>query len=246
MMDVDYSGRDNHVARLFDFLSGCRGIRKWQAQDLHHVLDFLILCEHGEEPRRNPFLKRKDASDITELLAELAGKARSTFPADCFFQLVTGELEMRKGPLDCNRSLARECFERVLKLAEESNDSDGVKMVKRARESLDLLDDADKASFGRATPSSLPFVEEDDDDEDDEDDEPFTGPFDYSGFGAGGVGRQTYSLDDLPQDLIAGISRMCREMGVDPVEFLNRTAADGGVPFRFRAEDAPSSKKKRK
>ena len=34
LMNVDYAGRDDHVARLLDFLRGCRRIRKWQAGDL--------------------------------------------------------------------------------------------------------------------------------------------------------------------------------------------------------------------
>ena len=32
MLDVDYSGRDDHVTALLDFLRGCKRIRKWQAR----------------------------------------------------------------------------------------------------------------------------------------------------------------------------------------------------------------------
>ena len=162
LMNVDYSGRDDHAARLLDFLHGCRRIRKWQAGNLRTVLDFLIVCEHEEKHRKETLLKRRDAGEITKLLADLASMARRKFPDNAFFQLVVGELEMRKGPLKCNRSLARECFQRGLQLAQGANDPDSRQMVKRARESLDLLGETDELPFGRRSPFPS-LVDEDDD-----------------------------------------------------------------------------------
>ena len=83
-----------------------------------------------------------------ELLADFAARARRKFPDNAFFQFMAGEMEMRKGPSKCNRRLARECFQRVLQLAQGADDPDGVQMVKRARESLDLLGETGELPSG--------------------------------------------------------------------------------------------------
>ena len=116
MMNVDYSGRDDHVTKLLDFLRGCKRIRKWQAGDLRAVLDFLIVCEHEKNAARKRSQEQRMPARSRELLADLASRARRKFPDNAFFQFMVGELEMRKGPSKCNRRLARECFQRVLRI----------------------------------------------------------------------------------------------------------------------------------
>ena len=102
LMNVDYRGRDKHVAKLLDFLGGCKRI-KWQAGDLRTALDFLIACEHGEERHNEASRGRKSAGETARLLADLATRARRKFPDNGFFHLAVGEIEMRKGPAKCNR-----------------------------------------------------------------------------------------------------------------------------------------------
>lgn len=239
-MNVDYSGRDEHVTKLVDFLRGCRRLRKWQARDLRSALDFLIVCEHAEKRRQESFPKKRNASNITKLWADLASRARRKFPDIAFFQLAVGELEMRKGPSKCNRSLARECFQRALQLAQGAGDPDGMQTVKRARENLDLLGDADGLSFGDEFRSLPSLVDRDDDDDDDE--APF-GPF---GFDEGEQdGRVPGRMPtDLPKGLFAEFMAVCRAMGLDPEAVFKRTAADKS--FQFRTQDAPSPKRKKR
>ena len=240
-MDIDYLGRDDHLTRLLAFVRRCQQIRKWQAEDLRSVLDFLMVCEHRERHSKETFLKRRNTGGALELLTEFAVKARGKFPENSFFHLMVGETEIRKGPLMCNRALARKCFERVLELAAEGDDSDSIQMMKRARESLDLLREIAESPYDASSRSSPRFVEED------EDDSPYESPFGYSGVGEDEEDGDTpvFSSADLPEALIEKFVQFCREFGVDPEEFMNRAAA-AGAPFRFRAKDAPSSKRKKR
>ena len=209
LMNVDYAGRDDHAARLLELLRGCQRI-KWQAGDLRMVLDFLVVCEHQEKHRKETLLKRRDTSEITKLLEALASRARRQFPDNAFFQLALGELEMRKGPSKCHRSLARECFQRVLQLVQGANDPDSRQMVTRARENLDLLGETGALPFG-----PLGFDEGEED-----------------------GGLPAFSPGDSPEKLFAKFARVCGELGLDPQETLDRVAA--GMPFRFPTKDTPS------
>ena len=107
------------------------------------------------------FLQRRDVGKTSELLADLASKARRKFPDNVFFQFMVGELEMHKGPFDCNRRLARECFQRVLESSPGADDLDGDQIAKRARKNLDLLGEAGELPFH----PSLPFPPSVDDDD---------------------------------------------------------------------------------
>ena len=138
MMNVNYLDCEDHAARLLDFLRDCKRV-KWDARALRNVLDFLIVREHREEQRKEALVKKKSTNDTTKLLADLATKARGKFPNNSFFQLMAGEMELRKGPSGCNRPFARDCFERVLKLVKETNDPDSVQIVKRARKNLEVV-----------------------------------------------------------------------------------------------------------
>jgi tetratricopeptide (TPR) repeat protein len=233
IMNVNYSDRDDHVAVLLDFLCDCKRIRKWRSVDLRNILDFLMAVDIQEEHEKRS--KKSKTENTLELLADFATKARRKFPEVAFFQYLVGEMEMRKGPWECDRRLARKCFERVLQLAEGPDDPDYAQTAKSAREKLDLLDETMRSPFD-AAPSFLPPDEENVDDE----------PFEHFNFGIGDDGRPAFSTADLPKDLLANLTQLCSKLGLDPLEVLNKVAGDEDAPFRFRAEDAPSSKQKRK
>ena len=225
----------DHVATLVDFLCGCKRIRKWQAGDLRAASDFLVCCEHENPCRKETSRQRKDVSKTSELLADLASRARRKFPDNAFFQFMVGELEMRKGPFDCNRRLARECFRRVLESAPGADDIDGDQIVKRARESLDLLGETGQLPFH----PSLPFPPSvDDDDACNE----FGGlPFAFDE-GEDNNGLPGFPFSGLPKGMLSGILRMCREAGIDPKELFKEAAA--GKPFRFQSDERSSRSKK--
>ena len=64
MLDVDYSGRGDHVTTLLDFVRGCKRIRKWQAGDLRAALDFLIVLRTRESsPQGNVSPKTRCRQD---------------------------------------------------------------------------------------------------------------------------------------------------------------------------------------
>jgi hypothetical protein len=215
MKSVNYLDREDHVARLLDFLRDCKRV-KWEARDLRNVLDFLIVCEHREEQRKEALVKKKSTSDTTKLLADLATKARGKFPDNSFFQLMAGEMELRKGPLGCNRPFARDCFERVLKLVKETNDPDSAQIVKRARKNLDQLREIAALPFGAASAFSPPSIENED------------------------GNLPEYSFADLPAEVLARLAKLCQDRGLDLEEMMEQAAA--GEPFQ--AKEAPPSKRK--
>lgn len=235
MLNVDYAGRGDHVTTLLDFVRRCKRIRKWQAGDLRAALDFLIACEHESPRRREMLLQSRDVGKASELLADLASKARRKFPDNVFFQFMVGELEMRKGPWDCNRRLARECFQRVLESSPGADDLDGDQIAKRARKNLDLLGEAGELP----SHPSLPFPPSvDDDDACDE----FGGlPFVFDE-GKDNNGLPGFPFSGLPKAMLGDILRMCRQAGIDPEELFREAAA--GKPFRFRSDERPSKPKK--
>jgi tetratricopeptide (TPR) repeat protein len=229
-MKVEYQGRDDHMSTLVEFLRGCKRIR-WQDRHLRDVIEFLLVVENEEERQAEQSSSKLAPSDVSELLADLSAKARRKFPDNAFFQFLGGEMEMRKGPWKCNRRIAGECFGRVLQLTEGSNDAEDLVTVRRARERLDLL----------AQPAETFVNEEDDDDDvDDLEDGPF-GDFD-PGIGDESRGLPDFSPTDMPEKLFQKFARVCRSMGLDPLDVLDKAAAD--MPFRFKKDGSGAKRGK--
>jgi len=129
---------------------------------------------------------------------------------------MAGEMELRKGPLGCNRPFARDCFEHVLKLVKETNDPDSAQIVKRARKNLDQLREIAELPVGAASFFSPPSSEDED------------------------ANLPAFSFADLPEEVIAKLAKLCRDRGLDLEEMMEQAAA--GEPFQ--AKEAPPSKRK--
>ena len=144
--EVDYPGRSIHVLRLCQFLGRCKRV-VWQRRDICHVLEFLVVVDGhaGQQRWKTRQAARRDSA--AALLAALAAKARRKFPDEAFFQFLVGRLEIEKGPLACDRRLARECLERAIALAEGTSDRDRIEAAKSARRVLDRLDAFDRSSM---------------------------------------------------------------------------------------------------
>lgn len=237
---LTYPGCEGHVQQLLGFLRRCSRV-KWEEHHLRFVLEFLLFWEHHEREREDESPRRFASVDATRLLWDLAAKARSKFPDNAFFQLLAGEMEMRKGPKKSDRQFAQECFQRALQLAQGANVPDSIDVAKRAREKLDALDRTEKLSFEGMPPFPLPFSEEEEDEEDDGAFEDSYDPPDFDGEDDGGNGP----LPGFAGKLFRMFERMCRDQGLDPEKIIDQAARD--MPFRFRMEDGPrNSRKKRK
>ncbi|MHB1034977.1 MAG: tetratricopeptide repeat protein [Pirellulales bacterium] len=224
--EVGYPGRDAHAAKLVELLQGCKRL-KWQARDLRDVFEFLMTVEHEARKREEISRGQLPGSAADQLLADFAAKARRQFPDNAFFQFMGGEVEMRKGPGQCDRRLAGECFRRVLRLTENTTDPEDAATARRARERLDMLDGYEGT-----------FLEDNDDGPDDE---PFGG-FALDEDPEGGLPE--FSPVNPPAKLFQVFARVCRSMGLDPQDVLEEAAA--GTPFRFRTGGAAPQRRKRK
>jgi hypothetical protein len=183
-----------------------------------------MVLEHHKKGRQKKSLEHAAPSGASPLLAKLAARALARFPDNAFFQLLAGELELRKGPGKCNRRLARACFQRALQLAEGADDPDGFEVAKRAKEKILFFDEIDRMASDAVPP--LPFTEEEDDPID---------PSDPPEDDGGGSGRRPSSRGSSG-GLFESFMRMCRQAGVDPEEVLDEIG--GRMPFRFRPEDS--------
>jgi hypothetical protein len=194
-------------------------------------MEFLMLLLLDDKGPAEKSSRHADPGGTAKLLEKLAAKGRRKFPDVAFFQLLAGEMEMRKGPRRCKRRFARDCFQRALELAEKANDPDSAQAAKTAKNKLLSLDELDRR-HSRGGPR-LPFPPAGDEPPDrpeaDEDDE----------------GDEGFGPDMPPGSVFEMFARICREAGVDPEDILDELGR--GVPFRFRADGGPKpAGKKRK
>jgi hypothetical protein len=241
-LDVDYPGRGAHAGHLIAFLEQCLRI-KWQADDLRSAVEFLALLEHEKDGKS----ERTFADGVDALATELIAKGRGRFPDNAFFQLKTGQREIALGPVECDRQLARSCFERVLELTQGKSDAESVAWAKDARMVLELLNRHGGPLMGAMGPPDE-YDEDDADDEDGdacyEDDEEDGVPAEPFGF------RGRFSPESLPKDtrqLFDVFAAACRAEGLDPLDVIDRAAQ--GMPFRLPTGGVPAGRgrpKKRK
>jgi len=227
---VVYLGRKAHLELLRDFLGRCSRIR-WQAGDLRSTMEFLMLLLLDDKGPAEKSSRHADPGGTAKLLEKLAAKGRRKFPDVAFFQLLAGEMEMRKGPRRCKRRFARDCFQRALELAEKANDPDSAQAAKTAKNKLLSLDELDRRHSRGGPRLPLPPAGDEPPDrpEADEDDE----------------GDEGFGPDMPPGSVFEMFARICREAGVDPEDILDELGR--GVPFRFRADGGPKpAGKKRK
>ncbi|HUT90084.1 MAG TPA: hypothetical protein VMY37_11345 [Thermoguttaceae bacterium] len=218
---VDYPGWSAHVRQLLAYVRRCSRV-KWQPGDLRNVCDFVDAATDREE-----------FSEEFELLEKLVRKGVRKFPEDPMLQFLAGEVEMGKGPAECNRSYARRCFQQAAKLAEESNDPKAAAVADRAKRAVSFLEDVGldfPEHHDGFPPHCGPFAGPSPDDFDDPDD------FD--------------PLDAVPPgELLTMFIRACAAMGLDPEEVLDEAARGGPIPIRLPkrpSRSRPRKKKKKK
>jgi hypothetical protein len=218
---VEYPGRSAHVKSLLAYVRRCSRV-KWEAGDLRNVCEFL-----------DAVAERSEASDEAQLLEKLVRKGLKKFPDDPVFAARAGELELARGPFECDRRHAYRCFQRAAELAKDGNDPKAADAAERARRAVSFLEDVgvdlppDDFRFG---PPGGPLPGQ----EPDECSEPDYDP-----------------LDDVPPGVLFSMFvEACAEMGLDPEEVLDKAAAEGPIPMRLaerlsRARRKKKAKKKR-
>lgn len=237
LTEIDYSDRAEHVGRLLGYLRRCSRV-KWQAEDLRNVCGFLDavyssdeLCDELSDKDDDEFWDLDELVD--ELLEKFVRKGRKAFPEQPYFQYLTGELEIRKGPIECNRPYARHCFQRALEFAKNLAAEDG-EVVEGAKRRITFLEemglDADAEYAGPPPPHFFddgdgPFFDEDDEFCSDDD---------------------VPSPNVSPRTLFGMFTAACESMGLDPEDVLDRTANGMPLPLRVRAGKAGSRSKRKK
>ena len=215
---VDYPGWSAHVRQLLAYVRRCSRV-KWQPGDLRNVCDFVDAATDREE-----------FSGEFELLERLVRKGVRKFPEDPMLQFLAGEVEMQKGPAECNRSYAHRCFQQAAELAEESNDPKAAAVADGAKRAVAFLEDV-----GLDSP------------EDDYDFDPRVGPF------AGPPPDDFDDPDDFdpldgapPGELLSMFIRACAAMGLDPEEVLDEAARGGPIPIRLPKRPSQSRRRTKK
>jgi tetratricopeptide (TPR) repeat protein len=184
-LDVDYRGRTGHVKLVLSYVRRC-GRVQWQEEDLRDVCRFLDELGSDDDDR-----------SLNNLLEKLARKGLKQFPGSALFHLLVGQAEIRKGPLECDRRLAHQCFERTLELTKNVKDPEHETYAQRAKLKISFLEEMglDEPPRPRGRVPGVPF-----------------GAFPPSGFG--------------PQDILEMIGEMCESMGIDPEDLLEDFAGE--------------------
>ena len=206
----DYRGRFAHVRHVLAYVRRCSRV-KWKVEDLWHACGFVdLVLEQGKD----------DGFGSEELLEKLVSKGRKRFSDCAFFHYLAGRLEMREGPLYCDRRRARACFEQALEAAKGSSDPLDAKLAKEAKRCLLLLEEGPPAS-----PFDTAGAYDEEYDEHDE----------YDG-----------EEDEGPDDPLDVFARACASMGVDPEDVLDEAGREmpGGPRHHRRKSKAGAGKRR--
>lgn len=242
LMEIDYPGLGEHVGHLSGYLRRCSRV-KWQASDLCNVCSLLDTLSEEEE-RFDELYDGPCAPD--ELLEKFVRKGLETFPENPYFHCMTGELEVRLGPMGCNRRYAYDCLQQALELAKDSRSAEDAEVAERAKRLLTMLGEVGldaRGGFGGPLPSPFyddeSFLEGEEDDEYDSDDSD-----EYDSDESDEYDHE--ALPDLPPSRLFGIfAEACKSQGLDPGEVLDRMAAELPLPAPLRTSNT-SSRSKRK
>jgi hypothetical protein len=177
------------------------------------------------------------------MLEKFAAKGVRSFPKSPFFHFQVGELEMRAGPLGCDRQLARRSFTKAAQYAEGSSDPEVALIRDLAQRRLTFLGEVDKAP-PFPFPDDFGFFDgggfEDEDYYDDEADDWLDAPSPEEAADIAELAR-----DPLMREVIAN---MASQMGLDPqqvFDYLDQGELPPMAPPGL-GPSGPSRKKKRK
>jgi tetratricopeptide (TPR) repeat protein len=121
-----YPRSGDHIVAVRGYIKRCSRIR-WQLGDLRHACKFLA----------------ENVSLSDPVLKKLVRKATKQFPDAPVFFLLEGQIEMDKGPRQCNWESARRAHQRALDLVADSSDPEDVMFAAAARKALALLGETD-------------------------------------------------------------------------------------------------------
>ena len=184
-IETKYRGKDQHVGAVLAYVRDGRWMR-WQEDDLRDVCLFV-----------ETLLEDDEYANEIHLLVKLAKQGRKKFPQDPLFPFILGRLEMERGPYECNRRLAKECFEQVRQWAKTSPYPADARLAEKAEEELHLLDTAPPMVLS-PDPRDFGFADEDLDLDDDFDPDGGMDPAEFR------------------EQLVDMIERMAKKMGIDP------------------------------
>ena len=129
-----------------DYLDNNPPAMKQQQALLEPLLQYVRRCsraafEHDDLRAVCGFLgERPDEMDAFE---RLVNKGIRRFRESAFFQYMAGQMQMRKGPIDCDRVRAVWHFERAVALARQSRSADDGEIAEAAKRVLTLLRELD-------------------------------------------------------------------------------------------------------
>jgi tetratricopeptide (TPR) repeat protein len=171
--DVQYTGRAGHVEDVVDYLRRTTKV-KYRREDLREVCKFLDLLP-----------------DEASLLEKMVRRGLKEHPSCPYFLYMIAELEIRKGPLRCDRRLALERLEKARELAQASSDPGDAALLPTIKERLTMMAEVTEG------PAGLPFGV------------PGGGPLPF------GLPSMPDPAD-MPPQLLDMFREICEQMGVDP------------------------------
>ncbi len=117
-----YEGCQQHVETLLKYVRRCSRV-KWRAEDLRQVCEFV------------------SNTNDEDLLAKLVKRGLRNFPQAAYLHGHAGDLEIKKGPVYCNRAKAFRYLEQAIQYGTASGDPRDEAVVEAARQAKSFLDD---------------------------------------------------------------------------------------------------------
>jgi tetratricopeptide (TPR) repeat protein len=130
---IDYPGRDKHVKDLVGYIERTTRL-KYRLGDLEEVCQFLVCVP-----------------DTPGILEKLIQKGLKDHPQSVLVQMMTGGIEMGKGPIRCRPTIAKGHLEKALKFAESSTRTNETSLIPKIKEMLSVISELTSGPMG------LPF-----------------------------------------------------------------------------------------